>query len=530
MREKIQQITIIICIIFSSSISFAIAQSGKGIRFEKDITWNQVLAKAKAENKYIFMDCYATWCSPCKLMDNQVFNRNDVGAAYNQFISVKVQMDSTEMDAANTRLWYRDADKIRKSASILAYPTYLFFSPEGKLIHKATGYKYPPEFIALAGEIVDPKKQYYSVLTSFQPGKLDTTDMLDLVKSFISADPKLSGMILIDYLRRSDPKNFTRPDVLRYLKSLRNDSLVTENVVRFINKLSQQDLIKPEIFQLVMLFKADKRNQNKIINYLNSLKEVNLLNKVDILYVQIFAEQVKITDNIFKLIYPNGVMISKLFPENPSFVESLLRHIFSLNVVGYFRTEAERTNSDIEWNAVRDSLIKVSTISIADGIILDDKVFWYSLRTKQSRKFGLSEDEQKWGTLWAEALANKYDKTGINVKGFSASYVGNDLEYSIYRYSNNKRIVNKAIEWYNKIMYERALGTAYSYVYAGLLYKAGQFEAAILWQEMMLRLIKGSLYDKKLIAEENSYYRRHLEILEGMKKRLPVDSLIYRSE
>jgi len=36
-----------------------------GIQFFKG-TFQQALAKAKKENKMIMMDCYTTWCGPCK--------------------------------------------------------------------------------------------------------------------------------------------------------------------------------------------------------------------------------------------------------------------------------------------------------------------------------------------------------------------------------------------------------------------------------------------------------------------------------
>ena len=44
----------------------------KGIHFVNGLSWQEVLQKAKAENKYIFVDCYATWCGPCKAMDKEV--------------------------------------------------------------------------------------------------------------------------------------------------------------------------------------------------------------------------------------------------------------------------------------------------------------------------------------------------------------------------------------------------------------------------------------------------------------------------
>lgn len=39
-----------------------LAAQDKGIIFENNISWKGVLEKAKAENKYIFIDCSASWC------------------------------------------------------------------------------------------------------------------------------------------------------------------------------------------------------------------------------------------------------------------------------------------------------------------------------------------------------------------------------------------------------------------------------------------------------------------------------------
>ena len=43
-----------------------IAQENKGIRFDKSMSWEEVVKKATRENKYIFMDVMATWCGPCQ--------------------------------------------------------------------------------------------------------------------------------------------------------------------------------------------------------------------------------------------------------------------------------------------------------------------------------------------------------------------------------------------------------------------------------------------------------------------------------
>jgi thiol:disulfide interchange protein len=56
--------------------------TGTGIEFVKNITWKQVQTRAKKEHKYIFIDCFTTWCGPCKLMEREVFLKKEVGDFY----------------------------------------------------------------------------------------------------------------------------------------------------------------------------------------------------------------------------------------------------------------------------------------------------------------------------------------------------------------------------------------------------------------------------------------------------------------
>ncbi len=63
-----------------------------GIKFQSGLNWEQVKEKARNENRYIFIDCYATWCGPCKKMDKEVYTSENVGNIFNKnFISIKLQ-------------------------------------------------------------------------------------------------------------------------------------------------------------------------------------------------------------------------------------------------------------------------------------------------------------------------------------------------------------------------------------------------------------------------------------------------------
>src|SRR4051812_34660552 len=75
-------------------ITRQVAGEGSGITWVDNLNWQQVLKKAKKEKKYIFVDCFTTWCGPCKKMDKVVYTNDSLGDFLNaKFISVKLQMD-----------------------------------------------------------------------------------------------------------------------------------------------------------------------------------------------------------------------------------------------------------------------------------------------------------------------------------------------------------------------------------------------------------------------------------------------------
>jgi uncharacterized protein YyaL (SSP411 family) len=100
----------------------------KEINFQTFENWRQVLAKARSENKTIFIDAYATWCGPCKKMDADVYTDPKVAEFVNKnFIAIKVQMDQNKSDPNQIKSWYGYASQIKKKNIIVAMPTFLFW-------------------------------------------------------------------------------------------------------------------------------------------------------------------------------------------------------------------------------------------------------------------------------------------------------------------------------------------------------------------------------------------------------------------
>src|SRR5579864_9669023 len=88
---------------------FCFSQSN-GMHFEEGMSWQQVLAKAKKENKYIFVDCYTTWCGPCKYMSKEIFPLKETGDAVNpHYICIGIQIEdrkSTRLNSSHMSISY----------------------------------------------------------------------------------------------------------------------------------------------------------------------------------------------------------------------------------------------------------------------------------------------------------------------------------------------------------------------------------------------------------------------------------------
>ena len=56
--------------------------------------WEKILKQAKKEKNLIFVDCYTSWCGPCKMLAKNVFTQDKVADFYNtEFVCVKMDME-----------------------------------------------------------------------------------------------------------------------------------------------------------------------------------------------------------------------------------------------------------------------------------------------------------------------------------------------------------------------------------------------------------------------------------------------------
>ncbi len=191
----------------------------QGIKFEENLSWDQIQAKAKAENKYILMDTYATWCGPCKQMSAETFPQKEAGDFINdKFISVKVQMDSTAADNDYVKSWYGTAKILGGFYQVRAYPTVLYFLPAGKMIHSTVGFQDVGRLISEAKTALKDATDYTDKLALFKKGTLDSTGMKKLViKARELKDWGVVQQVADKYVSKIAPKDMLKRDNLIFM-------------------------------------------------------------------------------------------------------------------------------------------------------------------------------------------------------------------------------------------------------------------------------------------------------------------------
>lgn len=99
----------------------------QGIDFQK-VPFSEALELAKTQNKIVFVDCYTSWCGPCKFMADSIFPQKETGDYFNKrFIAVKYDMEKLE------------AKEFCDLYTVSSFPTFWFISPCGEVLYRMGG-------------------------------------------------------------------------------------------------------------------------------------------------------------------------------------------------------------------------------------------------------------------------------------------------------------------------------------------------------------------------------------------------------
>lgn len=229
--------------------------SGQGIVFE-ELTLAQAVEKAKAENKLVFVDMYTAWCTPCKLMDKEVYPMKEMGDYFNpKFVSVKYDAERSE-----------EGRYVNEKYGVKAYPTYIILDGNGELLHMFAGGTVGLGFIDKMEESFNPSIAFGDLQKRYNAGDRDKVLVANYIKS-------LQGTFTVDVSKMAEA----------FADSLWGEELVFEEALYLFDDFARMGSKRSDyLFDNLELF-CDRIGREKI--------DVVLKKKFEAYYASILGRQ-----------------------------------------------------------------------------------------------------------------------------------------------------------------------------------------------------------------------------------------------
>lgn len=178
------------------------------INFETG-TFSDALAKASAQGKMIFMDCYTDWCMPCKILDHFVFKSVEAGDYFNEkFINFKIDMEKGE------------GIDLQKKYNVASYPTLLLLNPDGTEHNRLTGAtNNPKEFIARVEEAAKKENSPVYQKQLYESDKSRANQYFSFLLSR-GEYKSVSDLMLETFKKRTPQENYSAESFSLYEKAI----------------------------------------------------------------------------------------------------------------------------------------------------------------------------------------------------------------------------------------------------------------------------------------------------------------------
>jgi len=190
---------------------FVFTAQAKEIQFIKG-DFEAAKAKAKEERKLIFVDAYAVWCGPCKMMDRNTFNNERVAAYFNEnFVNLKIDVEKGQGPIFASKY------------QITGMPTLLFLDYNGEIVSRELGYRGPNELMQAAKSADSPENTsvYYSL--AYEEGSNDPEILYNYSLILAKQDKDFHEAAARYFATQSDKDLYKNPQNWEAIRQLTTD-------------------------------------------------------------------------------------------------------------------------------------------------------------------------------------------------------------------------------------------------------------------------------------------------------------------
>lgn len=158
-------------------------------------TWDEIISMAQERDTQIVIDFYATWCGPCKMLDNQVYNVSDVVQTMSSLVNFKVDVDKEE---------YKELTKLFK---ISAMPTVVVCRKDGSEIDRFLGFRPAPVFLSTLKDYLAEKNTYEDVQTRLENNPDNPALLLLAAEKYSDKNMQAEAKFALQRVLELDPMN-----------------------------------------------------------------------------------------------------------------------------------------------------------------------------------------------------------------------------------------------------------------------------------------------------------------------------------
>jgi len=203
---------LISCLFVLSIVNCQLSTAAGGIEFTHDKKFQEILALAKAQNKLVFIDCFTSWCGPCKRLAATAFPDASVGEFFNaNFINASFDMEKEE------------GPSIASKYGIRAYPTLLWIDGDGNVKHKMVGGMDAAALLEQGKKAIDPTPEILNGMRKkYEDGNRDVDFLADYLNTLDKSGEKVEP-VFTEYLSKLTPANQGDKKHIQTVFNLTND-------------------------------------------------------------------------------------------------------------------------------------------------------------------------------------------------------------------------------------------------------------------------------------------------------------------